>query len=87
MCTKEGPLTLCDLNCTVLLSDRLQYEWHARRAAFLDKADTALLDWPHVPADLIFILVGVLPMVVASGRTCWTVRKPRQGIRLSTGAV
>jgi len=51
--------------------------WHARSPAFLDKRLTLLIEWLRLPADAIFILLGVVPLVVAAGLTYQTVRKTR----------
>ena len=43
--------------------------WHARSAAFLDRRLIVLLEWLRLPGDLVFILLGIVPMVVAASRT------------------
>jgi nitric oxide reductase subunit B len=43
--------------------------WHARSPEFLDKGIVPLIEWLRMPADLIFILLGVLPILIAIGRT------------------
>ncbi len=43
--------------------------WHARSSEFLDSHMMHLLEWVRVPGDLIFIVVGVVPLVIASGMT------------------
>ncbi len=42
--------------------------WHARSPEFLDKGIARLIEWLRMPADLIFILLGVLPILIAIGR-------------------
>jgi nitric oxide reductase subunit B len=51
--------------------------WHARSPAFLDKKLTLLIEWLRLPADAIFILFGVLPLVIAAGSTYQSVRERR----------
>ena len=41
--------------------------WHARSPEFLRTGPMQLIEWLRMPADLIFILLGVMPMVVAVG--------------------
>jgi nitric oxide reductase subunit B len=43
--------------------------WHARSAAFMDQPIVKVFEWLRLPADLTFILVGVLPLLIA---TIWT---------------
>jgi nitric oxide reductase subunit B len=43
--------------------------WHARGPEFLNERITNLIEWMRMPADLIFIILGVIPMLVATG---WT---------------
>jgi nitric oxide reductase subunit B len=42
--------------------------WHARSAEFLHKGLMPLIEWLRLPADLIFIILGVIPMLIAVGR-------------------
>jgi nitric oxide reductase subunit B len=51
--------------------------WHARSPAFLDQSLTLLIQWLRLPADAIFILFGILPLVIATGLTYQSVRKRR----------
>jgi nitric oxide reductase subunit B len=44
--------------------------WHARGPEYLNQELTLLLEWCRMPADLIFILFGVIPLVMATGLTC-----------------
>ncbi len=41
--------------------------WHARSPEFLHTGFMQVLEWLRMPADLIFILFGVLPMAIAVG--------------------
>ena len=50
--------------------------WHARSAAFMDQPVVKLLEWLRLPADLTFILVGVVPLLVATAWTWLHCRKP-----------
>ncbi|HSO19747.1 MAG TPA: hypothetical protein VLT88_09835, partial [Desulfosarcina sp.] len=45
--------------------------WHARSAAYMSRDAVRLLEWLRMPADVIFILLGALPMVLAA---LWTYR-------------
>lgn len=40
--------------------------WHARSAAFMGEELTRLIEWLRTPADLIFIVFGVIPLVIAA---------------------
>jgi nitric oxide reductase subunit B len=40
--------------------------WHARSAEFLGRPGIQLLEWMRLPADAVFILLGVIPLVTAS---------------------
>jgi nitric oxide reductase subunit B len=50
--------------------------WHARSAAFMDQPIIRTLEWLRLPADLTFILVGVLPLLIATVWTYFKERKP-----------
>lgn len=43
--------------------------WHARSTAFGHSALMHSLEWARLPGDLIFIFVGVVPLVIAALRT------------------
>ena len=43
--------------------------WHGRSAAFLDSPIMSDLEWARLPADAIFIVFGVVPLVIATVRT------------------
>ena len=43
--------------------------WHARSGAFLDRPLIVALEWLRLPGDLVFIVLGIAPMVVAAS---WT---------------
>ncbi len=40
--------------------------WHARSAAFQEQPVIHFLEWLRMPADLIFIFLGVLPLAIAA---------------------
>jgi nitric oxide reductase subunit B len=49
--------------------------WHARGPEFLNDRLTTLIEWIRLPADAVFILFGVVPLLMAAGHAyCW-VRK------------
>ncbi len=59
--------------------------WHARSVAFLDTPRAHLIEWLRMPADLIFIIFGVIPIAVASFMTWIAMRKvPTESPRVST---
>jgi nitric oxide reductase subunit B len=49
--------------------------WHARSPQFLNDRVTTLIEWMRLPADAIFILLGVVPLLIATGFTYRFVRK------------
>jgi nitric oxide reductase subunit B len=51
--------------------------WHARGPEFLNDRTSILIEWIRLPADAIFILLGVLPLLMAAGRTYRFVRRSR----------
>jgi nitric oxide reductase subunit B len=53
--------------------------WHARGPEFLNDRITTLIEWIRLPADAVFILLGVLPLLIAAGRTYRFVK--REGSR------
>jgi len=50
--------------------------WHARSPEFLDGKVMNLIEWVRMPADLIFIILGVIPMLFAVGRTYLLMIRP-----------
>jgi len=40
--------------------------WHARSPAFSDQPLITALEWARLPADLAFILLGVMPLVIVT---------------------
>lgn len=49
--------------------------WHARSPEFLSQRIMHTLEWLRLPADAIFIALGVVPAVLASGLTYRYIRK------------
>jgi nitric oxide reductase subunit B len=49
--------------------------WHARSPAYLETSLAKLIEWIRLPGDLVFGIVGVLPVVIAIGLTYWHSRK------------
>jgi nitric oxide reductase subunit B len=43
--------------------------WHARGPEFLNQKVTVFMEWLRMPADLIFIIFGVLPLCMAAALT------------------
>jgi nitric oxide reductase subunit B len=49
--------------------------WHARSSAYLTSNMSKLIEWVRLPGDLVFGIVGVLPVVIAIAMTYWYIRK------------
>jgi len=49
--------------------------WHARGPDFLNYRVTTLIEWIRLPADAVFILLGVVPLLISAGLTYRFVRK------------
>ena len=49
--------------------------WHARSPEFLNDRITTLIEWIRLPADVIFILLGVVPLLIATGLTYRFIKK------------
>ncbi len=43
--------------------------WHARSLEYLNRDLTRLIEWGRMPGDVIFIVLGVVPMAVAAAMT------------------
>ena len=54
--------------------------WHARSPEFLDRRIPNLVEWLRLPADAIFILFGVVPLLIAAGFTYRFVRRSNGSI-------
>jgi nitric oxide reductase subunit B len=49
--------------------------WHARSLGFIGQDRIRLLEWASMPSHVILIVLGVVPMVIASGLTYLKIRK------------
>jgi len=49
--------------------------WHARGPEFLNARVTTLIEWMRLPADTVFILLGVVPLLISGGLAYRFVRK------------
>jgi nitric oxide reductase subunit B len=49
--------------------------WHARGAAYLDQGFVRFIEWCRLPGDVIFIVLGVIPLVIASVLTYGSMRR------------
>jgi len=49
--------------------------WHARSLEFIGTDRIRMLEWVSMPSHLILIIIGVVPMVIASGLTYLRIRK------------
>ena len=43
--------------------------WHARGLDYLNQEFVQLIEWCRMPGDMVFIVLGVIPMVIAAGLT------------------
>jgi nitric oxide reductase subunit B len=57
--------------------------WHARSPEFLNEKTINLIEWLRLPADAIFILLGVVPALIAVGLTYQFVRRSTSGIAVA----
>jgi nitric oxide reductase subunit B len=51
--------------------------WHARGPGFLDRSTTVLMEWLRLPADAVFILLGVVPVLIAVSKTYFWMKKSK----------
>jgi len=49
--------------------------WHARSLEFIDTDRIRMLEWFSMPSYLIMIIIGAVPMEIASGLTYLKIRK------------
>lgn len=49
--------------------------WHARSPEYLSQGFVRFIEWCRMPGDLVFMILGVVPLVIASGRTYLLARK------------
>ncbi len=66
----------CSRSCDVLENGY----WHARSPAFLDQRLITTLAWARLPADIVFIVLGALPLFVATVWTYVHARKSRPAV-------
>jgi nitric oxide reductase subunit B len=68
------------------LWDVLQHGyWHARGPEFLSQRIMRIIEWCRLPGDLVFIGLGVLPLLIAVGRTYALMRESsRRGLSYVT---
>jgi nitric oxide reductase subunit B len=50
--------------------------WHARNLTYLNQEFVRFIEWMRMPADLVFIFVGVVPLVVATALVYLRARSP-----------
>jgi nitric oxide reductase subunit B len=51
--------------------------WHARSAVFLNQRISTIIEWARLPADAIFILLGVIPLFIAVVTAYGYIRKAK----------
>ncbi len=51
--------------------------WHARSPEFLHTELMHRIEWLRMPADLIFIVLGVMPVLLATGLQFLTLRRTK----------
>jgi nitric oxide reductase subunit B len=54
--------------------------WHARSVTYLRRDLVRLVEWLRMPGDLVFIFIGVMPMVMAAGLTYWYIARPKSRV-------
>jgi nitric oxide reductase subunit B len=52
--------------------------WHARSPEFLARPFMKMIEWLRMPADLIFIFAGIVPLVMAAGMTYGMMRTQKR---------
>jgi nitric oxide reductase subunit B len=50
--------------------------WHARGLDYLNQGFVRLIEWCRLPGDLVFILLGVVPLVIATCMSYFRMQKP-----------
>ena len=55
--------------------------WHARSPLFLNETTMRTLEWLRLPGDLVFIVVGVVPTLIAALITYQAVRRSAAGMK------
>jgi nitric oxide reductase subunit B len=51
--------------------------WHARGPEYLNARLTTMMEWFRLPADLIFIIGGVVPMLIAAVKSYFLMRSSK----------
>ncbi len=51
--------------------------WHARGPEYLNSKTASTLEWLRLPADAVFILLGVVPLLIANIKAYGFARRPR----------
>jgi nitric oxide reductase subunit B len=51
--------------------------WHARSLAYTGQSLARFIEWCRLPGDLVFIFLGVVPMVMAAGLTYWYITRTK----------
>ena len=59
--------------------------WHARRLTFLMSGTFHTMEWVRVFADLIFLTMGVVPILIAALRSLSRRDAPREPGAVATG--
>ncbi len=49
--------------------------WHARSLAYTGRSYVRFIEWCRMPGDLVFIFLGVIPMVMAAALTYWNITR------------
>jgi nitric oxide reductase subunit B len=50
--------------------------WHARGPEFLTQGLVKAIEWARLPGDVIFVALGVVPLVIAAGLAYLDMKKP-----------
>jgi nitric oxide reductase subunit B len=51
--------------------------WHARSGEYLTQSFVRFIEWCRMPGDLIFIFLGVVPLLIAAGISYFSILKAR----------
>ena len=49
--------------------------WHARSLAYTGRSYARFIEWCRMPGDLVFIFLGVVPMVMAAALSYWAITR------------
>ncbi|MGH8283816.1 MAG: cbb3-type cytochrome c oxidase subunit I, partial [Gammaproteobacteria bacterium] len=67
-------------NGVLQLLDVIQHGyWHARSFAYLDTTREHVLGWLRLPGDLVFIIFGAIPTVIAAFKGYFGMRRTKMG--------